>query len=757
MVRWVAMGVVLAVATAPLSGRPARRGARRGARKAPVKAAGQAAAPALPAYKTTVPAITADRWRKKPPPIPEPRTITREDYRALVQEHGKRFRPARLAQADNWQQGLQELWARREAFDYRVTGDEQHARAAMRFLRTACRYWTEGPGGTKHKCNARQLIAVGNAYRAIRRSRSLTQADHATVRRLLHALMKRFYNWEQGAHNRGTAGAGAVMIFNHLVPNAATRQAYVQKVWDQWWAFRDSFENSAGYNALWFADLISVLVITEQESVLADPAMKKLAERYLAQVTPVGAMPGHGDVTGFNSAPGRWISVMEKWAAVYKDGRFRWAAHRLMEFMQDHKAEYERAGLMDSFIEHFIDAYEWADESIAEQEPTTGSTVTYRKGLRKTSHEVEKESLLWAELTQQTIPNKLIFRTGWRAADTYAMVELCPPIGHGHVDAGSINCLTSRGSVLLADTPYLIKDPRFHNAFVLLPDQRPKGWRWHEDAYYVRQAAISVEDFHAGQRVGYARVHITRYRNQPATLDRRVFFLGDDGLWVRDTLAVAEPFRGRAGPAFQFVGVYPKRGDHWVNACQTSLPAAAITLPYYMIQLTNRPWDLLVYAVPRYGAKLVIDDVTHDDTRLLIPDKALWNNFTRRVWHQRRGVIRPGRAETFDSVLVPHKPTPDASPWVQRIELLPDTGAAAVLKQGRPGRRTVWAGINGSGQAIQAGRIATDAKWFVVHTQRGRTTYYWVVDATSLKVDGRDVFTATQHSSKEKRIEQDEP
>ena len=713
------------------------------------------------AWRTRVPAITAERWTQAPPPIPKARRVTRADYLRAVRRIRAVTRKGRLAKADDHTERFKILWARREAFEYSVTNKEEHARNAARFLRTALRHWTEGPGA-KSTSNARYFIALGNAYREIRTSRSLTPDDHQVVRKLFGALERRFYNWEQGAFNRATAGAGACKILMHFCPESSqgklsqlrpgqwsagmTRAAYAKQVWGEWLRYHDSDENSAGYNALWLSDIASVLTITEQDKVLEHPALKKLAQRHLMQMTPIGAMPSYGDAISFFPKPVYWIALMEKWATVYQDGQFKWAAHRMMDYYLRHQEDYKAYD--DPFVEHLIDAHQWADDSVAEQVPTAGSMVTYRKAIYKTSQKVQRKLGRWFDLSGDLIPNKLIFRTGWQPQDTFAMIDLCPAVGHGHRDTGAVTSLTSQGSVLLFDTPYLVKDHRYHDCFVMVPDERPKGWTWHNDTYHGRRTTVRVADFHAANKAGYARVHITNYMNLGATLDRRLFFLGDAGLWVRDTVTPTKPFRGKAGPAFQFVGVCPGRGENWVNACQTSLPGADIWTHQYQVQVANRPWDLLVWFRPDPDATLVIDDVTHDDSGLLIAKKSLMNNFTRRVWHQRTSGLRPGRAQTFDSVLVPHRPMASAEPLARGIQSMLDAGPdRAVIKiEPRPGR-TLYVGINRDGEPLTVGPVKTDARWFLLAMRNGRAAGHWVVEARQLTVGTTRVHSSPARQS----------
>ena len=43
------------------------------------------------------------------------------------------------------------------------------------------------------------------------------------------------------------------------------------------------------------------------------------------------------------SIPGRWIAALEGWATAYKDGRFKWIAHRWFEYVtRDHQSEAQQ-------------------------------------------------------------------------------------------------------------------------------------------------------------------------------------------------------------------------------------------------------------------------------------------------------------------------------------------------------------------------------------------------------------------------------
>jgi hypothetical protein len=721
-----------------------------------------------PAYRTTITPITPDRWTKPLPPLPERQNVTREDYLKYIKERWLPLREASLKQLDRIDGAQHWNVALREAFFCKITGDEQYVRTALAAIRADVRFRTEGPGKDFAKFHAAcpAMLPSMTAYHWIRDSKMLTPADHALVKTWVLMLVNNYAYYECGAMNRGIGASGCVMVANHWYPDTAdqpltsnkvlpwvkdkdfTRRQYVDFTWNHWWRFRDFYEDSAGYESHSLEMILETWAMTGQLDLLKDPAIVKLADRFLAQVAPNGAMPGYGDGTNYNTGPGRWVWFFEAMTAATKDGRYKWVAHRFFEFLRRHEKDFEQWGNPIYWeLDNLMQAYVLADESIQPVEPTIGCVVTHRKDLKWLD---ARTTGRWADLVDRDMPSKLCLRTGWRPGDTSVLVELCKPMSHGHANTGSIESLISRGSVLLSAPAYQARTENYHNSFIAWPDRRPAGFVWNRDILHGGKTAVTVPTFHAGDGVAYARIHVTDYLESPATLDRRVFFLGDDGLWVRDTIQAPKSFQGTIGPAYQFTGVYPKKGEHWANACQTSVPVAFIFKPEYMMQFTNRPIDLLVWYAPKPDATLAIDDVTLDTTHLNTPDE-LATNFKQRVWYQMKLDGSRDRQETFDSVLRPHTPREDAEPLAKGIRVLLDEGTdrAVVGIEAAPGHIR-YAGINADGKPLTAGPIQTDAKAFSVTVGPAGAVAHWLVEATTLNVDSKTVFHAknrkTEHN-----------
>ena len=463
-----------------------------------------------PEFRTRIPEITPARWAAKPQPLARPGKVSRDNYLEFIKRTYQRSRGPALRTAGGAENPYQCAHARSEAFFSLVEKDPAGAQTAMKFVRGDYAYRTQGKGAQKQTGFALFLQAV-EVCRWLRANPALTVQDRDFLTRWLLLIEEKHGPFEYGAMNRSVGSAVGRDYLAMLLPDdgkTPERRHYAEAVWNDWWPQRDTDENSSGYNGLWLHEIGLWLEITGKEQRYQDPGMKQLAERSLAQVTPLGVVPGFGDVVSWCSDPGQWIGLMEKWASVYRDGRFKWAAHRLFEYTLAHEKEmWQWGNINDSTAEGLMDAWLAADDSIAEKEPELGSLVTYRKAARWTSRE-ERKTGRWFELLDETIPNKLILRTGWQPEDTYALVELCPPMGHGQGDAGSINYLLSQGSVLLADTPYLIKAHTFHNCFVVEPDSVPAGARPRWRGGDFADMKIEVDDLHTAPKAAYARVHV---------------------------------------------------------------------------------------------------------------------------------------------------------------------------------------------------------------------------------------------------------
>jgi len=670
----------------------------------------------VPAYRTGLPEITPDRWTQPAPPLPKPGKVTREDYARYAQKLYGKYRPTWLKRAGDPQQKSQYVFAMREAFLYRFTGDEQYAQTAMKFIRGDYACWTEGKA-KEMGCSFSVCNTAVKTYLWLKDSKSLTPADRDFCRKWFSMIEQRIARREVGSHNRATGYAILVMSLMHWWPQEATpqRQAYATQVWNDWWKYRDTGENASHYNSHWFNYVQTGIAATGRENDYQDPAMKAHVYRHLHQFTPLGVIPNYADGGGWCRDPGRVISMLEGWATAYKDGQFKYLAHRLFEYVaRDHQAEARQWSTMQNqLMDGLMRAYVVADDSIREQRPDSGSMVTTRKyAIRHTRAERDRTKYSMV-LTNKTIPDKLILRTGWGMNDTFALVELAPNMGHGHIDPGAVNAYYSRGSMLLQDTSYPVRFPRYHNCFVVQPESRPDWWqKWsglqEEVATLFSKQKTTVPVFHESGRFAFAHIRMHPYLGQEGlTVDRRILFLGDAGLWVRDTMtAGANGFAGRVGPAWQATHVYGKQGTTWANLAQVTLPVANTQTTEFVTQWRNRPMDLLVCFLLTAGAEMSVDDVTGTKWTT----KPVQNTLAKRLWYKKIVNLKRGESITFNSVLLPHKPTPDASKLADAVKVLVKEGNLTGIALTAADGTRITAGINPAGKPS---KLPSSAKAFV--------------------------------------------
>jgi len=697
-------------------------------------------------YRTQVPEITADRWTKAVPPLPKPGTVTKADYMRVIKEIHTRWWPTAKKVLEGEGTSYLPTFIRREAFFYRVDKDPKQLDLAMQFIRADYRYRTSGPGAEKPT----NFVILGKATETVHwLMPGLSAEQKAFCKQWFLLLDKKYKALEYGPMNRSAGRALGLAALNHWWPDAprhVERKRYSGTVWNDWWAERDTDENAEDYNGLFLYYVFLWKEVTGEEAAFyADPGVKAICERYLAKASTLGVLPSYGDGCGWGEDAGRWIELMERWGAAYKDGRYRWVAHRIFEYVTRHWKEMWQWGNINvNTADALMSAYLNADWSLTPVKPTLPSMVTHRKALRWMTRQQRIKTHYHSRLTGETIPNKLILRTGWDIGDTYALVELCPPMGHGHLDAGSINAFVSRGSILLSDTPYLVKDHGYHNAFVVKYHKpRKAGWGQIRNAHFAMKT--TVKDFHAAGTAAAARIRIENYMGERLTHTRRYFLLGDAGLWVHDSaVGKRRAFLGSFGPAFQTTHVYGKRGENWVNMCQVTVPVAYIWDPKFMMQWNNRPRDLLVYFVPADGAAIRQDNVQVDNSFVSLPNKTFWNNFTTRVWYARQGQIAVNEPTQFSTVLLPHDPTDDATPLAEGINSLVQVEGAAAVRVPAGAGVSLIAGFNDTGKPLTAGPVETDAKWFLVRMKGDTPSGHWVVDAKTLKVDGKDVHTSAE-------------
>lgn len=414
-------------------------------------------AKSVPSHRTTVPEVTPARWTQPLPALPRRADPKRDDYLAFIKRIYNRVGPSFRERAGEANMKNQHIYARWEAFFLRVTKDPEYARWALKFIAGDCDYFTTG-AGAERKVTFSTLIDVTRACSWLLDSEALAPGDRELCRRWMRLMEERLEHWEYGAMNRSFGSALEQAAFAQWWPDDPVngkRKAYADEVWNDWWPYRDTFENSMSYNSLSIYTLMVWLEITDQEAIYYDPGFKAFLDRHADLATPLGVMPFQGDNPGWQSHPTYWIAIMEKMASAYRDGRCKWIAQRMFEYVQAHEADIRQWNRKDEVVmARLMEAYLWADDSVKPEPPTTGCVMTRRKMARFATLEELAESGMrrHSVLLHKPIPDKLVFRTGWDAGAAFAMIEANPILSHGHCDVGAVSCYMAEGSLLLTST-----------------------------------------------------------------------------------------------------------------------------------------------------------------------------------------------------------------------------------------------------------------------------------------------------------------
>ena len=545
-------------------------------------------------------------------------------------------------------------------------------------------------------------------------------------------------------------------------PEARLWQEYAETVYQDFWRYRDNPPNDTGYYFAIVAPLALRAELRGDEAFFNDPQMKRVWERLMYEVSPDGCILPYGAHGGWNSSAGARVMMLEMIGAHTKDGRYRYAAHTLMNYLLYQFDAYKGHHMLlgPASTEKLAVAYLVADDSIAPVQPDAGSRILYRKETLRLRG--KKPASKWlGELdpapdkaqiccglivTDKNLPAKMVLRSGWHPGDLFALVDLFPR--HDPLNVPGVLGLTRHAAALSMTCP--AKGFSDENRLIIedLSGTAPLRWNKDPDLADKFYQDVTVPHFHDLKRATFASVVVTNYQGYPVKLTRELAFIKNRFLVVRDVPEFEEGFLARVGPVFNSENVGPQVGDHWAN----TFMAAPKYLNY---PLKNPAWDLLVYFAPQPGCRMEVVDRTAADPRT--------SYVPAQVRYRWRGITRPGQKLVFTQVFCPHEPkavtsastaaggdrTADllGTAGASGIEVLLDTVDATVLRCRFEPERVEWVVLNPSGQKIAADGLATDARFAYVDVRKGEADRSSGSDVSFLSLEGRTLFERDQRQA----------
>jgi hypothetical protein len=504
----------------------------------------------------------------------------------------------------------------------------------------------------------------------------------------------------------------------------------------------DADDASSGYHWVWSPVALAIYFHTgDWKGFLANPGYRKTFDRYVEMVTPSGGCPTFGSDGGWPQI-GQTMLFYELLSAKTKNGRYRWASHRIAEYVYNHI--YQDAGQyhgpFDLTRYNFALAYLFADDTVAPKPPAPTSRVTWRHPLEPASDEMKKaypgmnDRLMSAT---KWVPDKLVLSNGNDRRGFWALIDLLPMAGHGGETPGNICAMLQQDAVLMGGQGYYEVSQPFQNLL------------WIEDLDGTpadpRPMTTDVPVYADDPTYTFARIATVAYQHMPVTYLRDVFFHKAGFMVLKDHANFEAAMKVRVGPCQQTRNLGPQCGENWFNTYYDELYWTGLGLGYGVQAFPNPAWDLLVYFAPRPGRTHTVNDAFLENVYRLSPVRL------RQEW---QGMTKPGQRLTFTTVLLPHVPTftpktllePTDAKEPKRIEIIRDDDAVTVLKVVSESdpinkiRTESWVLLNDTGALVEAGPLASDATIAVVdRDMAGNIISQTMAGGATLRFGGKDL------------------
>ncbi|MBT3376818.1 MAG: hypothetical protein HN742_09800 [Lentisphaerae bacterium] len=499
-------------------------------------------------------------------------------------------------------------------------------------------------------------------------------------------------------------------------------------------AFGAATDNSSGYHWVGFRyPAYFAQAVDDLESLADNKGWVDALQRWRLYSSPSGALPNFGDTSGWGTGAGQAMAYYEMMGRVTRDGRFRWQAHRIAEYLYNHfwPRHDQYHGPRDFIAGGFCRAWLFSDDSVAPVPRKTKSAITFRTRCVSTT-EAERTAqpgLCPTKMIEEQVPDKLVLSSGKDPSHLWGLVELIDKGGHCGRLPGHIAALTQHDAALLAGQGYYERSADFNNTL------------WIEDmdgiAADPRPMRTEVPRFVEDSALTYARIRAQRYNQMPVDYEREIVFVKNAFVLVKDRVTFRATMRVRFGPCWQTRDLGPQCGADWFNTYYEYIYFTGLGLGKGVHAYRNPAWDLLVRFAPREDCELSVSDRFGDNPYRPSPTQL------RQSW---TGIATPGQTFTFTSVLLPHGPAFDVRPYADWIEFLVDNDDTTLVRvrtefdNVHHFQSTHWLLLQEQGAAVSAEGFAGDARLaLVTRDRRDRVRPAVIIDGDNLILDGKDL------------------
>jgi hypothetical protein len=693
------------------------------------------------AQYTVAPAtLTAKAEARVNPPIAHTAPVTKACYL----DTARVFFKGKEGNADYWlrqpkpypEAGMYLDFARWYAMMYHLTGTAAYAERAVKALACADTVLNDPALGPNSKGIHFQYVDCAVPVDAwLSASPAYTPAARAQWIAAISRAYSSYLETEYGSFNRPfltACGAEHCLALNPKTPDADKWRKYIELIWGQFWEYRDTDEDSDEYNALSLLTLLNWVDARGNGAAFwSDPAVKRLMETFLYKVTPMGAYPNMPDSMGWNVPWGHYIYIFEACATHYRDGRFKWAAHRLYDYAVNRIESLNSWAYSGEFAGwSLLKAYEIADDTIAEVPRDRDVVLLQRHRVVQRPWDDIVKTKQWFDIHAEMMPDKLLFNGGAAPDSMSLYVDTSPNVGHSHGKRPYLITLCDRGSTLLLAPGYTDRNAEEHS-MPLLRDY--EGYLYDNTPYNTLHDNNTVQEAVAVDlgAAGYGRVGLGKFCGYPANLDRDIVFIKNVGVLVKDTLTLGIDLKVRWGSQYRVRNVGPDTGDNWANTYLGDwVPVRGLGAGTPVLTRWKNPArDLLVYYLPDAESRLeLMDDSALDKTKQM----------PLRVMYTQRRPCLANAPTACTTLLLPHNPGP-GKPLADKVKVLLNEPLRTVVEFTDDAGATHLVVLNTAGTPLKLANLATDARVACVTCVNGKVQTVARYGGKTLTLNGQNL------------------
>jgi hypothetical protein len=283
-------------------------------------------------------------------------------------------------------------------------------------------------------------------------------------------------------------------------------------------------EDATGYHAVWMLSLLRMIEATDRQDFYRSAVPRFYFDYFANLITPYGLIADFGDAR-WPTDWHRFIAIFEKGASVYQEPLYKWAVKRIWSWVQKQEFDLNSAYVALSFI----DAYNWADETISPQPPEPKSRLVMedlvgKKVLFRNGSDLNSTYLLlnYRDEGEASHAGREFLRTSITAEEEKTH--------HGHSDENSVISFFYKGSILLHDGGYRDNLPSgkygqfradyFHNRLVVRknmrwrrldgePPEQQNLWEFLRNSGAYRPVQTRLINFLHFEQIDYSRSRLT--------------------------------------------------------------------------------------------------------------------------------------------------------------------------------------------------------------------------------------------------------